>query len=321
MFFGRKNSHVFLKGLLSTFLFVFFLVPAFTRFAHALDRFSESEQSRSLPLWGTTISYQFILKEDPKVKFDGEAFFRKEGGQRINYVVVNTAFFRKEALELFSRFKQTKMDAGFPSMAKLKNLEGVLLPLQEVNLQKDTISSAHFEDLKHLQNALEKLAWSELVQDSLRSTNSEEEAFNQFLSRFTKIRVDTIERHEAAHLIDIQGTKGDHLPGFDKKTELGAFFTELAYGPNPQDVMAQAIAGLLDELKKGKPVDYSIEKVTTTLEFLKECPRFSKNFKGPMAKCCLEILARLKPVDFIYLGQSLYQKNQAQDSKLYAWHR
>jgi hypothetical protein len=134
-------------------------------------------------------------------------------------------------------------------------------------------------------------------------------------------RLKTIELHEVSHLIDMRGVEDIQGEAFERFTELNAFYTELAFGSNPHDVMAQGLAGLLDELRQGRPVDYSIQKVATVLHFLKKCPVWGKTSpSGSLPTRCLELLATLKKSDFILAGKELYQPEFSRSSLFASTH-
>ncbi len=167
--------------------------------------------------------------------------------------------------------------------------------------------------LKALKGKLEYLAWFKVYERSLQESVSKEEAQRKFTQQFSEIRSKVVEYHEAAHLIDLMKVSAEESRSeeFEKYTELNAFYTELAYSENSYDTMAHAVVGLLDEIDQAKTRDYSIEKVSSLLRFLKECPRFAKLFRpdNRMAPCCFEVLARISSGDFIFAANALYRRN------------
>jgi hypothetical protein len=281
------------------------------RFANAGTQ--EGFAPRSLEIWGRAVQYQFILKNDSHLKYDGEAYTKKIHGQKISYVVLNKTYFKNEADEIFQRLEGSEdLLPTSPSHDQLTGLETNLLAYkssqENVPGMKEDLQLA----LRDLQKTLEQLAWLTLYQSSIKRTSSRKDAQRMFEEGFSLARLDTIEHHEAAHLLDLQDQPNNQNSEFEKFSELNAFYTELAYGSNPQDVIAQAIAGLIDEMNQGKIVDFSTLKVATVIQFLKHYPGLSKNFdKGPMSRSCLAILTDIQNHDWSLAGKELYQKNQA----------
>ncbi len=265
---------------------------------------------RSRELWGKKIEYQFILQNDSSARVDGEAFVKNVKGQRVNVVILNKAFFKKEAAELFHRLE--KSSSGESALnEKLLGLEKDLLRLQHLSDAVPAMDSDLVQTLKELQKNLEAMAWTELFQNSLAQGRNPKDAEARFVESFVQARLQTIEVHEVAHLVDMQENPHQGDAHFEKFSELNAFYSELAFGSHPQDVMAQAIAGMIDEMKQGKRVDHSIAKVASVVEFLKSCPKMRKTFlKGPLPSCCLAALARIQNSDFVMAGRTLYQKSQ-----------
>ena len=284
----------------------FFFVPLLLPKAFAK---SEGPLTKSQRLWDRDIEYRLIHQRDSRRDNDGEAYFQQEGPQRINYVVLNSAYFAKEAEEIFKRIQDASRQETprkFFSAQQLASLEKLLA---DMDLKRP--ADAELQDLlKDLQHQLEYQAWHGLFQEAQANAASVREAKKYFAQRFTEARLQTIEYHEASHLLDLKDGVDLNSEAFERFTELNAFYTELAYGGRPHDVMAQALAGLLEEWRLGRRVDYSIHKVATVLSFLKKCPKWGKTqdplpFSGP----CLELLAQLKQTDFIALAQGLYQPN------------
>lgn len=264
-------------------------------------------ESRSLTIWNRPVEYRLLIQENSALKFDGEAFVKTHEGRRVNYVSLNRAFLKKEAEDLFLRFEKTgESMTGFPIPAKnqLMTLERELMISQG-----HVLSVGAKNSLRALQLHFEALAWNPVYRDALQGAASRQAALNRFTEKFIQIRSRAIEYHEASHLIDIAEAVETESQAFEKYTELNAFYTELAYGDNPYDVLSQGLVGLRDEMNRGGSVDYSLEKVLAILRFLRECPLYAKAFRGPMAKCCLEILARLQRRDLILAGETLYREN------------
>lgn len=287
------------------------LAVLFPAVAHARATGVEGT-SRQLEIFGKTVDYQLVLKKDPRLTYDGEAYAKEIHGENIYFAVLNQAFFEKEAHLLFQRFANSPTSAASSLPAKsLTSLETELVALRNASEPIPMADATRKAALRDLQVQLERLAWFELYEESLQTAVNNKEAERLFSEQFTRIRLETIERHEVAHLLDLKENLINSGAHFEKYSELNAFYAELAYSARPLDVMAQALAGLIDELNRGQVVDQSLTKVATVLEFIKKCPRFAKLFpKGPMAKCCLEILAQIQNPDFILVGQQLYHKNQ-----------
>src|SRR5262249_54412216 len=156
-----------------------------------------------------------------------------------------------------------------------RNLAVDLSPLSagklEANLEMlrqptstDSQTRTRFEgELQGIENTLEEVAWRETYRSAWQDNASREMAVRNFVAEFVRVRMFNIERHEAAHLLDLQNNPfkiAKRDDSYEKFTELNAFYTELAYSPNPLDVMAQAASGLLEEMRQKKQVDYSLEK-------------------------------------------------------------
>jgi len=274
---------------------------------------------KSLNIWGSEIYYRLLIKADARLSFDGKAFIQNDQGKKIPYVVLNTAFFEKEASALFQRFRQSRT-----ALASVETTADPELMKFEKSLLKSKNPSRPFSSsltpslknsLKSLQTSLEDMAWFQVYKDSVEDSATLEEAKRRFVRQFSARRMKTIEFHEATHLYDMQRSGNIESPAFKRFTEANAFYAELVYGDNPHDVMAQALAGVLDELNRGKVVDYSVDKVLSVLRFLKQCPRFAELIKSePFSKCCLEMIAKVKRSDFISAGKELYRSHLANHS-------
>lgn len=299
---------LFFKAL---FFFNFILSWTFGSFsAFAYENLS----SRSLRIWDKNIDYQLEIKNDPQWPSDGESFKKLIKGRPIYHVVINRAFYQKEAEQLFRQFEQvpknqfTDKQFDFPEW---RHFEKNLLSLRESSFKekKSQVKST----LKALKGKLEYLAWFKVYEKSVKESVSKEEAQRKFTQQFSQIRDKIIEYHEVAHVIDLMkvSVEESHSAEFERYTELNAFYTELAYSENPYDTMAHAVVGLLDEIDQAKTTDYSIEKVSTLLRFLKECPRFAELFRpgNRMALCCFEVLAKINSMDFVFVGNELYRRN------------
>ncbi|GEM_PF-6116006 len=258
--------------------FVFFFFFLFTSLAFASDSSPEGE-NRVLPVWGRHIQYQRIVTKDPHVSFDGEAYSKIKKGERIYYIVLNTAFFEKQAKKLFQNFSQ-KQDLAVILAA----------PLHVLNkLEKNDKDEKALTDLR---SSIEQLAWVRLYRSSLAGAPSRAKAEENFVQEFIRIRMKTIEYHEAAHLLDLSEKIDHESKAFAKYTELNAFYAELVHGDNPYDVMFQAVSGFIDEMKQNKNVDYSIEKVRTVLHYLSAHLKDSDKVTQSDLKVAGEVLYR-----------------------------
>ncbi len=282
-----------------------FSVPAFTY---------ENSSPRYRQIWGQDVAYQLEIKNDPQWPSDGESFKKMVKGRAVYHVVLNRAYYKKEAEQLFRQFEQmpkiqfTDSLFNFPEW---KHFEKDLLSIKDAPLK---VKNIHVKStLKALKGKLEYLAWFKVYEKSVKESVSKEEAQRKFTQQFSQIRDKIIEYHEVAHVIDLMkvSVEESHSAEFERYTELNAFYTELAYSENPYDTMAHAVVGLLDEIDQAKTTDYSIEKVSTLLRFLKECPRFAELFRpgNRMALCCFEVLAKINSMDFVFVGNELYRRN------------
>lgn len=293
--------------------FLFNLILSWTIFS-APGFTYENLSLHSLQIWGKNVTYQFEVKNDPQWPSDGESFKKMIKSHPTYHVVINRAFYKKESEQLFSQFEKIPKNPfaeeqfNFPEW---KHFEKDLISLKDSQFKVSDVRVKN--TLKELKGNLEYFAWFKIYEKSLKESASKKQAQEKFTQQFSQIRDKTIEYHEAAHVIDLMkvSTEESNSAEFEKYTELNAFYTELAYSENPYDTMAHAVVGLLDEIDQAKTTDYSIEKVSTLLRFLKECPRFAKFFRPGkrMAPCCFEVLAKITSRDFIFAGNELYQRN------------
>jgi len=268
----------------------------------------------ALKIWDQTIVYRRILESDPQLDLDGESFIEDDGGRNIPYAVLNRAFLRQEARQLFVQLEKYKghKTPSFPRTEKLKKIGEDLLAKKEGLLKSSAENLELKLTLERFQDALELAAWKKAFSDSWRQASSRKDAENKFVERVSEIRMATVERHEAAHLLDLaHGGERDN-PDFDRFTELNAYFTELAYGKNPKDVFAETINGLVEELERGESVDFSLDKVLATLQLIKNDRRFSLACPKSWAQCYLKTLVRFTPKDFMLAGQALYHGQMQQ---------
>lgn len=305
-------------------LAIFLLIPSVPETGRANAWSKKNYEEKTLQIWDQDVQYQYLAKKNPNVDFDGETSFEIVNGQKIFRVVINPVYFEREAKDLFRRFLQDQ-EQSVRGILDVNNEELFQLEKHLMQLGKDKESFAKLPfdpriELRMVQQTLEKLAWQGLFEDSQKNAKSIKEAERNFVQKFTQERMATIERHEAAHVLDLKKAEGNtDTESFARYTELNAFYTELAFGSNPLDVMAQAISGLLEELDKGKPVDFSVEKVAKVIGFLKKCPRFASRFSAKkMPKCCLEMLGDLTPQEFYFAAKELYRNNYQGGRSIFA---
>ncbi len=261
-----------------------------------------SAEVRAISIWNQPIKYEYSVKQDQSVDYDGEAFVKDQDGRRVNVVILNKVFFKKEAQNLFRKFKHSDVDNIALSDEELILLEKKLGLGQADQLfgfsgRNDLKSAA-----KRLQAAFEYKAWHGIYEDSIKNNSSASKAESEFSDKFTRIRMRTIEYHEVSHLADLANAKGNLRSDFEKFTELNAFYTELAYGENPWDVMSQAMTGVVDELTQQKSVDFSIEKVASAIKVLKN-GRSKGSFNNLLQ------LIHLNEQDYIVAGKNLHQRS------------
>ncbi len=276
------------------------LSPSFAFADKSTSNFSG--EVRSLSIWNQAIKYEYSVKQDQTVDYDGEAFVKDQDGRKVNVVIMNKIFFKKEAQNLFRKFKHSDPANIALSEEELNLLEKKLSLGQSDKLfdfsGRNDLKSA----VKRLQAALEYKAWHGIYQDSLKNNSSSNKAESDFAEKFSQIRMKTIEYHEVSHLADISNARKQPRSDFERFTELNAFYTELAYGENPWDVMSQAMTGIVDELTQQKSVDFSIEKVATALQILKN-GRSKNNFNNLLQ------LTQLNQQDYILAGKALHQRS------------
>lgn len=217
---------------------------------------------------GLTLEYRLQIENNPRVAHDGQAFVRTEAGKRIYTVLLNRAYFEREGGEIFDRLsKGSESRRESPEAG-----EGIAA------LEADWFSPGHIPvaELRALQIQLENAAWRELHERCVAAHASARKARRDFVRAFARARLASIEEHEVSHLIDLARGGDEASPDFARETELKAFYAELARGGNPLDSMSQALAGLLDEVRRGRTVDYSREKVAAVLRFLRASPNLRR---------------------------------------------
>jgi len=276
----------------------------------------EFDSPKSLIIWNHDISYHLLIENNPRLSFDGKAFIRRVDGRRVPFVTLNIAFLEKEALSLFHRFQSQSAKASPSPLPVERNaimaLEERLMELRNPSLSSLSTGTLSIQGaLKKLQDSLENVAWLRTYRMSVKNASTAEEAERNFVKGFMEQRLKTLEYHEVAHIHDILTAVETQSKDFERFTEANAFYAELAYGENPHDVMAQALAGLIDEIHQGKTVDHSAEKVVSVLRFLKQCPRFARLMRpAALSKGCLETMVKANKPYFAFVGRELYRGHQ-----------
>lgn len=301
---ARSKSKNCLKLLIPLFATLAF----FSSSVRAEETTKDGGEIRYLQVWGRKVEYHFLLQWNSMIHDDGEAFRTTWKGRPANFVVLNRAFFETDARELFRDLYRSKgTEKNLLSNAEfLAGLEKRLFSVQGTSpVSRQTLSA-----LRALQFSLEQAAWREDYEESWKGASGYKAAEAKFAARFLQVRMKTNEYHEVAHLIDLTESSDNDSDPFNRYTELNAFYTELAYGENPQDVMVQALSGLLEEIEQGKTLDYSIEKVATVLRFLKDHSAFVKRLQPPEAfPTPFQMLVSLSRPDWSFTGRELYKKN------------
>lgn len=252
---------------------------------------------KSLSLWGQEVRYRLTHEHNARLSYDGKALAPSEARGHFNQVVLNVAFLKPEAEDLFNRMWRAGI--SFPRGG------GPLLPkgisrLEKRLLQGRSLSPRDYKNLHQIKESLEWSAWAGVFQGCAGQFPEREKAQACFLENFSRIRLEAIEYHEVSHLLDLSRKKNIRNTGeFGRDSELNAFFTELAYGANPLDVMAQALAGCLEEARLGKGVDDSTLKLQKVLGFLAKKPH---GVPGGV----LIGLAETPRADFVAVGRGLY---------------
>jgi hypothetical protein len=267
---------------------------------------NETGQIKSSNLWDKQLQYRLVIHPDPKASFDGESFAQIKDGVKTLFVILNTAFLEKEGLHLFHRLSEKENAKSLDGASSLSRLETTVF-LKDSTCRITRNDRSVRKMLELLQSRLERDAWEGAFWAALRQSSSRKEAEHRFVQYFEAVRKVSLEVHEVAHLIDLEEKGDDSSPEFDRYSELNAFYSELAYGSNPQDVLAQVLSGVVEEMSQGKSSDYSSTKVSTVLELLGKDPRFHEGF--PKSSCGWTALTRVKKNAFVEAGRKLYQEN------------
>jgi len=266
----------------------------------------ENGEVRSSSLWDKKLQYRLIIHPDPKASYDGESFARIKDGAKTLFVILNTAFLEKEGLNLFHRLSEKEKANSVDGAFNLSRLEKkVFLKDSTCRILRNDREVRRMLEL--LQSRFERDAWEGALWAALLQSSSRKEAEHRFVQYFEAVRKVSLEVHEVAHLIDLEEKGDDSSPEFDRYSELNAFYSELAYGSNPQDVLAQALSGVIEEMDERKPSDYSSAKVATVLALLEKDPSFHEGF--PRSSCGWTALTQVKKNAFVEAGRQLYQEN------------
>ena len=248
---------------------------------------------KTATLWGHTVSYRFIPINNERVRYDGTAYVAADKkGNRENRLVLNSAFFKKEAELIFGDFeKQPNPSIGL--RVDLAEFIAVLSSAEQRLGEGDGLKGdqkkkllTHLRDLEH---QLQYAAWYGIYK------RSKDE--NDFARAFAEVRASTIEYHELSHLrdeLEWAGLAGPDSPElkrddavFWNQTEVRAFLTELAYGSNPRDSIFQAVTGGIQEIERGKNMDFSIQKLNSVLKIAQKLSPMPMN--GFACLCCLTV--------------------------------
>ncbi len=228
---------------------------------------SASVQTKRAEIWGRPIEYQRVVLKNNKVDYDGKSFVVKQGEETINRVVINTAFFEKEADAIWKNFERKK--GGIHHSPDLMTF---------LNRLQSGDHHSLLADLLELKEQLEWAAWHPLYEEIRRGEENETKARKTFVRRFRETRMKTVEWHELSHLLDeMGGIKKEEREA--QATEVKAFLTELVYGDNPQDSFWQVVATVASEIRKGENIDYSLNKLQGVLEAVCQMPWYVQGEK------------------------------------------
>lgn len=230
---------------------------------------------KTATLWGRPVSYRYIPINNSTVRYDGTSYvYADKKGTRENRLVLNSAFFRKEAEQIFADFEK-KPDFPPDQTVDLAEFVAVLTDAEERLKQGDGLTGEQkkilLTHLEELERQLQYSAWFPVYQSAKNKSD--------FIGAFAAVRAKTIEYHELSHLLDesewadIAGRnsslKRDDAV-FWNQTEVRAFLTELAYGSNPRDSVFQTVSGAVDEIRRGRNMDFSIQKLNEVLKIVSE---------------------------------------------------
>lgn len=237
-----------------------------TSYAQSVPK-AKRTKSRRIHIWNQKLDYQYRIEHNSHVPYDGKAFVEEKQGAFKAHVVLNTAYFAQEARSLFKKLQRSTPTKG-PSFPK--NLLGPLQKLSTTPSSLNSLPHKTLHQIKAWQENLALLSWNKVYQTCRISTDNRRKALLLFIEKFVQSRMRTIEYHEVSHLIDVKNHPNAPQQHFARRTELNAFYTELAYGENPLDVLAQALSGVLEEAHQGRLVDFSTEKVIQLNQYLEQ---------------------------------------------------
>jgi len=241
------------------FKLIFYFLTVLGIFSFLIPALALANQ-KPLSIWGQELNYEVVSLSNKHRSYDGLAIRLNRSGKKINRVILNTAYFQQEATEIWEDFQYNPK----PSVIVSPNLMTFLVNLMETNRnfsQKQSLIS----QLGELKEQLQYAAWQKVY---AKAKNKKE-----FIRLFIQTRKKTIEYHELSHLLDAVLWEKQQLTSHEMRdekqfahdTEVRAFLTELVYGPNPQDSLWQIVTGVLQEIKQGRSIDYSVEKLKDIL--------------------------------------------------------
>lgn len=236
---------------------------------------------KTATLWGRTIRYEVVTISNARLSYDGSAFaFDSKDGTKVYRLVLNTAFFAMEAGQIWDGFANQKKLLQ-PNVSQWKDFVPSLVGLHQQFAKGEGLAGVQkkvvLQQLQHLDGQLEAAAWYPLYRQISLEYKNQAVAKEKFVRQFSAIRKSTIEFHELSHLLDemvLQETKGKVSPAAQERfladSEMRAFVTELAYGQNPRDSLWQAVSGVSDEIRRGKNVDSSLQKLAQVLTVIQK---------------------------------------------------
>ena len=253
-----------------------FLIPGILSAAGFPE--AQAAQTRKVKVvWGEAIAYELSTVPDSSVRYDGTAFVvRREENEPVNRVIINTAYFEREAENLWDFFS-SGIRPGASSLSRRPDLALSLIALEEKISNGGALSGTEkkeiLEELELLERELKIAAWYPVYNKAVTEKKNAAAARRYFIQLFSDIRKSTIEFHELSHLLDERRLRaglsaefsGPEQRRFARDSEIRAFITELAYGCNPRDSLWQAVSGVKDEVKQGRDVDASLSKFADVL--------------------------------------------------------
>lgn len=272
-------------------------------------------KNKRATLWGKEISYELVTINKKGFSYDGLSFVAQSQGKNQNRVVLNRAYFEKEASEIFKALEGSikPSELGSPDLMSFYNRLSTIDHEMALGHHLNSSQTAGLiNELSQLKDQLRHAAWSDLYQETKLSNSSVDKARKNFVKRFKEVRSKTIEYHELSHLIDqlqnaeLSGAKKISLENeeYVRQTEVKAFLTEMVYGENPRDSLWQVISGVLHEMKRGENVDYSVRKLKDLLQAVKEMPWLAEGHEPKGNYLCF--LCYLSREESRYLATVVY---------------